>query len=42
MTEYVLLLAFAMLMLVGLMGLFMDGIGDFYRNLQHIICVPFP
>ena len=42
MTEYLVIVAFALLALVGAMGLFLDGLGDFYRNVQHVVCSPFP
>lgn len=42
MTEYIILVAMAMLAMVGLMGLFLDGVGDFYKNVQYVVCTPFP
>lgn len=42
MTEMVIVVALALLLLVGVMGTFLSGVGDFYRNLQYVICIPFP
>jgi len=41
-TEYIILVAMAMLALLGVVGLFLDGIGNFYQNVMAMICVPLP
>ncbi len=40
--EYALLIAMIMLGLIGAVGVFMGGLGDFYMNLVKIIVLPFP
>ena len=42
MAEYVVIVALALLSLAWTMGLFLDGVGDYYRNIQHVVCGPFP
>ena len=42
MIEYIVLVAMAMLALLGVVGLFLDGIGNFYQNVITIVCVPLP
>ena len=42
MVEYAVVVAFALLALVGAVGFFLDGVGDFYKNVQYIVCSPFP
>ena len=41
-TEQIILVAMAMLALLGVVGLFLDGIGNFYQNVMTMICVPLP
>ena len=41
-TEQIILVALAMLALLGVAGLFLDGIGDFYQNVVTFVCIPLP
>ena len=41
-TEYVLLISLCMLVVLGLMGIFLGYVGDFYLNLMKIVCLPLP
>lgn len=41
-TEFMVIVAMALIVMVALMGIFLDGVGDFYRNVQYVVCIPFP
>lgn len=41
-TEQIILVAMAMLALLGVVGLFLDGIGNFYQNVMTLVCLPLP
>ena len=41
-TEYVVLVCLCMLVLLGVMGIFLGYVGDFYSNLIKVICLPLP
>ena len=42
MTEQILLIVLAVFAILGVIGLFMDSIGDFYTNVITMVRVPFP
>jgi len=42
MVEYVLLVSLVMLILVGVGGLFLGGLGDFFLNIVKIVSLPIP
>lgn len=42
MLEYVLLLAMVSLAIIGVVGVFMGALGNFYLNLVKVMVLPFP
>ncbi len=42
MTEYLMLIAFFILPLIGMMTFFLENIGYFYKNILSVVSVPFP
>ncbi len=42
MTEYILIVSMCLLVLVGTVAIFIDYVGDFYKNLVYIVNLPLP
>ena len=42
MTEYILIVSLCLLVLIGTVAVFLDNVGDFYKNLVYVVNLPLP